>query len=332
MAFDFKIGLLAVVLSGAAPLTAAQFDSIYAFGDSLSDAGNVFIATGGTTPGLPYFNGQFSNGPIWLEDLAAQLGLPALTPSLAGGTDFAFGDAQSGTTLFHNAAALDLLGPSGQVAQFLGATGGVADPGALYTIWIGSNDLAAIPSGATNAQIAADLGGIAGNIDTAIGDLASAGAKNFLVVTVPDLGKAPGAGAAASAASQLSASFDTTLVNGGGPIPSLAGVAAADSVNISVLNAYALLDSIVNNPGFFHLTDVTDACLVGAVNFSGGTPCANPNQYLFWDPSGHPTAAAGVIIANAAQNAIPEPSAVMLGAAGLVAVALMRRKRNSAFI
>ena len=69
------------------------YPAIYSFGDSLSDVGNVDLATGGIEPASPYVDGQFSNGPVWAQDLAGKLGLPALIPSLAGGTDYAFGGA-----------------------------------------------------------------------------------------------------------------------------------------------------------------------------------------------------------------------------------------------
>ena len=54
---------------------AATYPVIYSFGDSLSDVGNVFAGTADTLP-LPgfYFNGRFSNGPNWLDDLSAKLG------------------------------------------------------------------------------------------------------------------------------------------------------------------------------------------------------------------------------------------------------------------
>src|ERR1700729_2911985 len=81
---------------------AANFSAEYVFGDSLSDVGNVYLATGKTKPASPYVNGQFSNGPVWVQDLAARLGLPALTPSLAGGSDYAFGHATTGSTSTNN--------------------------------------------------------------------------------------------------------------------------------------------------------------------------------------------------------------------------------------
>jgi phospholipase/lecithinase/hemolysin len=60
---------------------AGPIDAIYSFGDSLSDVGNIYATTGDTVPGAPYFNGQFSNGNVWVQDLASDLGLAPLMPS-----------------------------------------------------------------------------------------------------------------------------------------------------------------------------------------------------------------------------------------------------------
>ena len=49
---------------GSAPAYAAPaYTKVFAFGDSLSDAGNLYIADGGTAPVSPYYAGHFSNGP-----------------------------------------------------------------------------------------------------------------------------------------------------------------------------------------------------------------------------------------------------------------------------
>src|SRR6266705_841732 len=75
------------------PAWAGPYSNVFVFGDSLSDAGNVFVATGGAVPvSPPYFQGRFSNGPTYAADLATRLGVQA-TPSLLGGTNFAFGGA-----------------------------------------------------------------------------------------------------------------------------------------------------------------------------------------------------------------------------------------------
>src|ERR1043165_7474947 len=96
MATTLALGLsLVPVLATAGP-----FRGVVVFGDSLSDSGNVFAAT---KPVLakaipvspPYFQGRFSNGPVWVAILAEQLGLP-LRPFLQGDTNFAFGGAATG--------------------------------------------------------------------------------------------------------------------------------------------------------------------------------------------------------------------------------------------
>ncbi len=53
------------------------FSRIVVLGDSLSDTGNFHQASGGIPP---YFNGRFSNGRVWVEYLAENLGLE-LDPS-----------------------------------------------------------------------------------------------------------------------------------------------------------------------------------------------------------------------------------------------------------
>jgi phospholipase/lecithinase/hemolysin len=298
---------------------ADSFNSLYVFGDSLSDAGNAFIATGGAEPAVPYSGGRFSNGPVWVQDVATTLGLPAVTPSLAGGTDYAVGSALSGSA---NPADL-----TEQLAAFK-ASNPVVNPNGLYMIWIGSNDLNAIlASNPGSATAAAEALAVVGNIDSAITTLAGDGAKNFLIVTVPDLGKTPAAiaagSASAAAASGLSLFFDESLVTGA------TTTGAADGVNLNILDTYSLVDAITANPAAFGLSNVTQPCLTGEVNYAGGTPCANPNQYLFWDQE-HPTAAGQAIVAAAALQSVPEPSAavLLLGAGSAWAVWAARRRRR----
>lgn len=337
------VALLAAASLVAPAAHADTFDAIYSFGDSLSDVGNDFTLTGGVYPASPpYVNGQFSNGNVWVQDLAGDLGLPALTPSVLGGTDYAYGGADTAVSSYGSAPALtDLLGPTGQIAQFEAANP-TADPNALYTIWVGSNDLLGVlTSGASPLQAAADAAAVAENIDTAINDLAASGAKDFLVLTVPDLGITPevqaDGPAATAAASALAAEFDSTLVNGGGSVSSLSALAATDSVDISVLNTYSLLDAVVGSPAAYGFTNVTSPCYTGTVegfadSSDPGTVCPNPSQYLFWD-SLHPTAAADELIADGAVGALaaPEPSSLLMLGPALAAVMFLGWKRRKDF-
>jgi len=87
-------------------------------------------------PAAPYAGGRFTNGPVWVEDLATQLGLSAPKPSVLGGNDFAYGGAETGGEALHAQSPADL--PS-QLAEF--ASGHpLPAPNALYTVSVGGND------------------------------------------------------------------------------------------------------------------------------------------------------------------------------------------------
>ena len=106
------------------------YSAIYAFGDSLSDAGNLSIFTSltGTEPvSPPYYQEKygditgnvFSNGPTWVQDLSIALGLGTLTPSLTGGTDFAYGGAETGATPQNaNNPEIEAISLPSQILQF----------------------------------------------------------------------------------------------------------------------------------------------------------------------------------------------------------------------
>src|SRR4029434_218915 len=72
------VGAIATCLMSASPQDPPPFDHIVVFGDSLSDTVNA---------------GRFSNGPVWVEQLAARLEV-ALRPTQAGGLNFAVGGAR----------------------------------------------------------------------------------------------------------------------------------------------------------------------------------------------------------------------------------------------
>ena len=315
---------------------AADFSAEFVFGDSLSDVGNVYLGSGGLEPASPYVNGQFSNGPVWVQDLAARLGLPALTPSLAGGTDYAFGGATTGFAPTNNPAVPNL---EQQVGLFLSSAGS-APSSALYTFSIGANDLFAILGSTTDfsQQEAAALAA-AQVVAAEAGDLAAAGAKDLVLFDVPDLGLTPqitSLGPAASAdASALSAYFDQQVLKYLAPVEA-AGLTVFD------LNTYALIDEAVQDPGALGFSNVTDPCWTGGFTGSatGGSVCsllpAVQDTYLFWDDV-HPTAAGQLLVSDAALRAlglpVPEPSTwamLIIGFGGLGFAGYRARARAAA--
>lgn len=253
----------------AAPAPAgALYSAIYAFGDSLSDTGNDFTATAGQLPSSPYFAGHFSNGSIWVQDLATQLGLQPPGPSLLGGTDFAYGGAETGTTALHAATPLDL--PS-QLMQFE-AQVPHPDPNALYTVWIGSNDvLDAASAGVSNpgaAQQAVDQA--VANEDNFLSQLVGLGAKHLLVLDVPDLSLTPyelDAGESqATLAGGLADRYDAELFQ------DVTALQQSSGATIDLMDTFGLLDSAIVKPFTYGFTDVRDPVWSGGLTSdSGGT-------------------------------------------------------------
>jgi len=281
----------------AAPQTAKGYSTIYAFGDSLTDAGNDYIASDGILPtGKIYSDGRFSNGPVWVQDLAKDLGLPAVTPSLDGGTDFAYGGAETGQEPLHTANPIDL--PS-QFLQFLFEDPDPR-PNAIYALSIGANDLLdAIPEDAKHpAEAVADVKAAVSNEVAFVADLASVGAKSFVILNVPNLGVTPSeAGTIASVATSLSALYDSLLSS------ELASLGAKDHLTIDLVNTYQLIDAAIADPAKYGLTNVTTPVWTGNYeNPSSGTLNATgsaQNGYLFFDHL-HPTATGHQAIATLA--------------------------------
>ena len=69
---------------------AGPISGLNIFGDSLSDAGAFKTLAPEFCPPSPYFDCRFSNGPVWAEILAADLGVTA-SPAYAGGSNWAIG-------------------------------------------------------------------------------------------------------------------------------------------------------------------------------------------------------------------------------------------------
>lgn len=320
-----RLAALALLVLLAGGVQAAPFSSLVVFGDSLSDTGNnalffdtavepglrtaVPIPSPDFVPTFPYASDRYSNGPVWVEQFAAALGLSAL-PSLAGGTNFAFGGARSGP-----ADPSDPLAAPGlldQAGMFLGATGGVAPPDALYVVEGGGNDARdAFARAAGGGDPSGLVGDFAGDIATVVASLVGAGATDILLVNVPDIGLLPAVQVlgpeAAALASAVAAAMNLALD------AALASLALPPTVDIHPLDLFGLLDTLVADPAAFGMADVASACAFDPACI------AAPDSTFFWDGI-HPTSAGHALIASAALAAIPEPATVALVALGLLAL------------
>ena len=287
---------VAAVGAFASAASAQTYTRLVVFGDSLSDNGNLYAVLGQPTS-PPYYQGRFSNGPVFTELLGFNAGRYTAGAPVTGSVNYAFGGART-----DNAAL-----PPGMRNQLLAYTGG----GGTF----GSNDLVSILGGANNlfqqlaaygaltpAQQAATnpQGFVQPTAIAAAADInfivnSVAGAGTILVGNLPRLGITPqfnqGPGAPLGPLADFAGSSFNSALSAG-----LFGVAAANpNTNIILLDLYKISDPLAGNPGAFGLTNARDAC------FNGITACANPDDYLYWDGV-HPTAAGHQLLAALAND------------------------------
>jgi phospholipase/lecithinase/hemolysin len=277
------IGLAAITVRASTP----TYDNLYVFGDSYCDVGNIHAATGGAVPAAPYYNGRFSNGPIWLDHVAGFLGVP-LTASLLGGTDYAFGGAW--VTAPQPIAGGFIPSVPQQVGLYLQQHGGKADPKALYVIEGGGNDILGTTTG-TPAALAYQ---IAVGIVQSEQMLRQGGAKHFVIPNLFNVGILPAAvgnAAFAAAASTATNKYVSELL---GPEEELPGI------HIRRMNVFSLMTAVGTDPTHFGFSDVTDPCLTTAL-------CADPDHTFFWDTH-HPTEFGHAFFAVTLENVLAQPN------------------------
>jgi outer membrane lipase/esterase len=300
--------LLAAALAiAAAPASAGDvFSSTVFFGDSLTDSGTF-------RPALVQFLGpdaailgRFTTNPdpVWAEWLAAYYGTDA-TPANQGGDNHAVGGARTGTD------GSSQFGPIPsvltQVGNYLAASGGAADPDALYTVWAGANDLFSITDPATAPAV---IGGAVTAHITAIATLQGAGARYVLVPALPDLGLTPAyrVQGQAAAGTQLSFAYNDALFRNMGLL----------GIRVIPLDTFNFLREVVADPGRYGFSNVTGtACqpqfTAQALTCSPASlvsPDA-PDTYLFADGV-HPTGRAHELVAQFAISTIEAPRQVGL--------------------
>jgi thermolabile hemolysin len=286
---------------------AATFSQIVVYGDSLSDVGKAATATGGAVPPYsPLFGGgRFSNGPIWIEYLAASFGISA-------NNNFAVGGATSGTEntiqpLFP-VPIPGLIGIQDQVSS-----NPITDPDALYILWGGANDY--LGAGVTNPSVTV------GNLSSEISTLIGRGAKNILVPNLPNLGKLP-----VTLGTPNAAGLDLlTQGHNAGLAASIANLSSFfPSVKLSLLDVNSLFNRAIANPSNFGLDNVTNQCITEI------SLCQTPQTYLFWDDI-HPTTTGHQLIGNLAFESlqVPEPTTMLGSLFAFGSIVTLKRKTKS---
>ncbi|WP_312063339.1 autotransporter domain-containing protein [Brevundimonas sp.] len=280
--------LTLAAVSTASAAGAQSYNRLVVFGDSLSDNGNLYLATGGTTPtSPPYYQGRFSSGPVFTE----RLGFNAANfmGPVSGSINYAFGGARTDSQA-------SPMGMRVQLAQYQ-SRGGVFGAGDLVSILGGANNIfqglpAAGASSNPQGSIAPVALGAAADMNFIVGSVAQAGAGTILVTNLPKLSLTPQfrATPAAPLADYAVTTFNGALLTGLN-----ATAAARPGTNIIMMDLFKIGDVIAANPGAFGVSNVTQPC------FNGVTVCANPNDYFYFDGV-HPTATGHAVIARLAND------------------------------
>ncbi len=243
------------------PHTHFRVTAVYGFGDSTIDSGwfmteaSPGVYTGDTTydpllaMALPFGAGKPTTNPglISIEVLAAYFGLTA-KPANQSGTNYAVSGARSkgangdDPKLFPNA-----IPTASQIAGFLKAHHGIADPHAIYVVSAGNNDVAHAIDVPTDPQCPSNPVGCvraaARDLAAAIVRLRAAGAA---IIIVPNMFESYGTAPKPT----YRQAFDATL----------AAALAAAHVEVIAADMDGLRTAIVNGHGAFgvHLTKTGD--------------------------------------------------------------------------
>jgi phospholipase/lecithinase/hemolysin len=310
---------------GHALAQARGTDRLVIFGSSLSDTGNAFVFLSDpantncgarlsvppydqlddlVVPDGPYAKGghHFSNGAVWAEGLARYLALAGnARPALRSGGKEASNYATGGARAVIFPCRFNL--PE-QVAAYVAAFPQTS-PQTLVTLEIGGNDVRdALVAAASGQDPAPYVQNALASLANSIATLYAHGARRFLLLDVPNLGRAPAVRmldqqvpGAAAAASQLSLAFNAGFA---GVVQYAKGLGGADA---RVLDLYGLLEEVVASPATYGFTNTTDACVTPNVP---PFQCKDPDAYVFWDGV-HPTQAMHALIGQRAIAVISAP-------------------------
>lgn len=310
----FAATAAAAMMTGAAGAAMAQdsdaeplFTEVVAFGDSLSDAGNLAISVG-----LPPMSFTTNPGDVAIQSIAAHYGF-GLGPRLSGGDDYAYG----GSGITWNAPGTPPAPTiTTQIDGYLAANPTLDERG-LYSFWGGANDIFYYADqvgrglqSPTAAVVA--VGGIGNQAVSLIDRLQDAGAGTVLVFNLPDIGNTPSAIFAEQFApgtrallSTMTANFNQTLDSG-----------MVGRHGIARVNVFALVNEVMASPATYGFVNVTSpACTVPSSLTCDGSTLVAPNAdqtYLFADGV-HPTTAAHTILADAviAELAAPQQMSIL---------------------
>lgn len=181
MKYLMSVLILLASLSGFA--SSDPIHQVVVFGDSLSDNGNLYEYMDHQLPmSPPYYQGRFTNGPVWIELLMDKL-YPVNGQSHL--LDYAFGGAGISLEEHSDDGEFSL---NNQIQSYLDSNQQLALSDSLYVVWIGANNYFNLPDN-PDEVIDAVIKGIESNVE----NLIQHGARHVMLLNIPNLSKIPAA-------------------------------------------------------------------------------------------------------------------------------------------
>ena len=241
------------------------FSRFVAFGDSLSDNGNLYNFTHEEVVSGSYYMGRFSNGPVWTEYVSKYFAFDFYDWAVAGVTE---------ETSFPLPYTMD-----NQVDNYISTMKHVLNPdyaNTLFSVFIGSNNYI--------YRVDVDPNKLTSQILGDIEKLVAIGARHFIIPTLPDISATP------LLSWERQIDRDVThqrvfLHN------QLIEKALQDLkvkypfVHFISPDSQSFLDDVISHPDVHRLSNVTERCDRGLPlgHYNKSTFCDQPKDYLFWD-------------------------------------------------
>lgn len=337
-----RLILLVSLLLSTCSIYAATVNQLIFFGDSSSDNGNMYRISFGFIPkSPPYYQGRFSNGPTWAENLGQMYSERYHSTYEI----FAVGGA----------TALNYFGKitpryENQINDYVKNNSFEPNNQTLFATLIGANDYINNQDDDAETLTTNVVNKIVWSIETLANNV---GAKNFLVLNLPDMSMMPRANT-----QKMKVIMRTFVKLHNKKLAKAVGDLQKryPHAKFTLINTYALFNDVIANTEKYnekyqvHLVNTTDACLpdkftalaekqldnqwqltlVKNLKQSGmqidnpnadlsvtlkstamsalSTPCSKPDEYLFWDAV-HPTKPMHQILAQVVAEQLLPPQA-----------------------
>lgn len=301
--------MTAFILCVSTNSLAENYNHIVAFGDSLSDHGGLsayngtIVANGGQGAPESWTNNGATpyGGDVWLDYLKDEWDT-TLDNNAIGGA-MTLGHESAGIQALIDAGLLPDLGLTGQVTAYLSSSPAYNAEKTLFAIWIGGNDCLEFFRGEYyTTDPTALIADSVGRIITQMGSLYADGARNFMIINLPDLAKTPAFNtkdpATRAQVTGVVTGFNAALASG------LSGFASAHTdAKLHSIDAFTYLNTIIADDVFDDSTisylKVDESCDWDFASFNGTF-----DQFLFFDCI-HPTTQAHDLVASEIEDIIP---------------------------